>query len=272
MHLGWNQVTPGSGRNGVSEGIFNTTDGNVTGNVGDLNLGRTADRGTANGEFIVGNGVAIEINVMNIGIGSGSTGTLTFVDNFVGAFDVTTVNFARGLFDFGNNTLNVGGSANIQSTTFNFRGGVLTGDTVDLDPSTGTFNFTGGRLAVNEFNGTLDQNGGTLAPGNSADTTTINGDYNLVSVGTYEVEIFGVNAGSEYDQLDVNGGVDLNADGGAGGVLDVILEFAPSPENAFLIVDNDGADVTLGRSTRRLAITSTRSLLITKVVTVTTWS
>jgi hypothetical protein len=142
-------------------------------------------------------------------------------------------------------TVNIGAGTNATGTV-NMTDGLMTANTVNLDE--GAFNLTGGRLAVNTFNGTLDQQGGTLAPGVSSDTTslagltTVNGDYNLLSAGTLEIELFGATPGGLYDQVAVNGLVDLNADAGVGGILDVQLGFAPSIGDMFTILENDGLD------------------------------
>ena len=104
------------------------------------------------------------------------------------------------------------------------------------------------QFARNTFNGTLDQQGGTLAPGVSSTTTSIagvtttNGDYNR-SAGILEIELFGTNPGSEFDQVFVNGLVDLNGDSLTGGILDLKLGFAPSLGDSFTIVENDGTDL-----------------------------
>lgn len=145
--------------------------------------------------------------------------------------DVTTVNIGTGI--------NATGTANLT-------GGLMTANTINLEE--GAFNFTGGRLAVNTFNGTLDQEGGTFAPGVSSATTsiagasTINGDYNLFSDGTLEIELFGTTPGSLFDQVLVNGLVDLNADSGSGAMLDVILSFGASVGDMFTILENDAVD------------------------------
>jgi hypothetical protein len=143
-------------------------------------------------------------------------------------------------------TVNIGTGTNATGTA-NLTGGLMTANTINLDE--GAFHFTGGRLAVNTFNGTLDQQGGTLAPGVSSATTsiagvsTINGNYNLSSRGTLEIELFGTTPGSLFDQVFVNGEVNLAADSGSGGLLDVNLGFAASLGDTFTIVENDGVDL-----------------------------
>jgi hypothetical protein len=97
--------------------------------------------------------------------------------------------------------------------------------------------------------GALDQDGGTVAPGTSVGTTTVNGNYGMASAGTLEIEIEGTGAaGTDYDQLDVNNGtVDFNADGGLGGQLEVVCDdYSAAVNDMFLIVDNDGSDDILG--------------------------
>jgi hypothetical protein len=61
-----------------------------------------------------------------------------------------------------------------------------------------------------------------------------------------EVELFGVTVGFEYDQVAVNGMVDLNPDLRGGGNLDVVLGFAPEIGNEFIVIDNDWSDPISG--------------------------
>jgi fibronectin-binding autotransporter adhesin len=110
--------------------------------------------------------------------------------------------------------------------------------------------FRGGRL---EGAGTINlgaplvQNGGTLAPGNSAGKTTIEGGYTLGG-GALEIEIAGHGtAGANWDLVEVNGTVDLvGSNGLLDGMLNVILGFAPSLGDEFLVLDNDGTDAIVG--------------------------
>ena len=248
LNIGWSQNTNSSGGASASvTGVLDTTLGSFTADLSVLRIGQTSNRGTADGQFIVGNGVDLDGAAVNIGLGSGAIGTLTFVDNFAGSFQAATVDLNAGLFDFGNNTLAIGDAGSILVQAFDLTGGVLAGDTVDFDPTTGTFDFSGGTLAVETFDGMLDQNGGTVAPGGSVGTTTINGDYELASAGTLEIEIDGnAGPGVGFDQLIINGTVNLNADMGTGGSLNVVLGFTPTARDTFTIIDNDGVELTIG--------------------------
>ena len=189
-------------------GVLNALDGTANLRLGELNIGRSSRGQSATGTFSMGDNVNVDVNAVNIGTGTNASGTV------------------------------------------NLTGGLMTANTINLDK--GAFNFTGGRLAVNTFNGTLTDQGGTLAPGvapgttSIAGSTTVNGDFNLFSAGTLEIELMGTNPGSEFDQLIVNGMVDLNADSGTGGILDLALDFAPSVGDSFTIVENDGTDLVSG--------------------------
>ncbi|MBL9161726.1 MAG: hypothetical protein JNL18_03180 [Planctomycetaceae bacterium] len=116
--------------------------------------------------------------------------------------------------------------------TFNLSGGVMNASTVTLNGS--AFNFTGGVLHATTFNGNLVNNGGTLAPGTSPGTTTINGNYTQSS-GAIEIELGGTTAG-QFDLLSVTGNTTL------GGAIDVNLfgGFAPSVGQSWEIIDVAG--------------------------------
>ena len=68
-----------------------------------------------------------------------------------------------------NGTLTNTDTLNNDGQLHNFIGSTLTNN--------GTLNFSGGTLSVDDFIGDLANAGGTLSPGNSPGTTTINGDY-----------------------------------------------------------------------------------------------
>ncbi|MCM8625463.1 hypothetical protein [Accumulibacter sp.] len=109
------------------------------------------------------------------------------------------------------------------------------------------FRFTGGRLDVESFSGTLEEAGGTLSPGDTAvGTTTIDGDYRLANPGRLEITLAGIVLAGSHDRLVVNGQVDLAAGGQSGGELDVDLDFSPAIDDRFLIIDNDGSDAVTG--------------------------
>ncbi|MBX3400314.1 MAG: right-handed parallel beta-helix repeat-containing protein [Gemmataceae bacterium] len=85
----------------------------------------------------------------------------------------------------------------------------------------------------------------TLAPGSSPGQVTVNGNLTLSANDTLEIEIGGLNAASDYDNLIVNGTVTLG-----GATLDVqqFAGFTLSTlvAQSFTIIDNDGTDLVMG--------------------------
>ncbi|QEL20278.1 FG-GAP-like repeat-containing protein [Limnoglobus roseus] len=85
----------------------------------------------------------------------------------------------------------------------------------------------------------------TLAPGSSPGLVTLNGNLTLDSNDTLAVELGGTTAGTQYDQLFVNGTVNL------GGAALSVSQFAaftvnPTVTQSFTIIDNDGTDAVTG--------------------------
>jgi fibronectin-binding autotransporter adhesin len=81
---------------------------------------------------------------------------------------------------------------------------------------------------------------GTLAPGNSPGILTVNDNLDLN--GILSVEISGTTAGTGYDQLGVNGAVDIS-----GSTLSTIFDtFTPVNGNLLFILLNDGTDAITG--------------------------
>ena len=117
-------------------------------------------------------------------IAGGTTdGVVTMAD---GAVDANTITLGE--------RTTAGSSGSVRGT-FNLAGGTLTAGSIVKGAGNGNnggdeanFNFTGGVLHVGTFGFTLDQDGGTLAPGASIDTTYVLGDYHL-NVGVLEIEI-----------------------------------------------------------------------------------
>ena len=73
-----------------------------------------------------------------------------------------------------------------------------------FDNTLGTFNNEGTYQGTGTFIGTLDTGTGTVAPGSSAGTMFVDGDYILDGTGMLEIEIGGFDAG-ESDYLDITG-------------------------------------------------------------------
>jgi len=162
----------------------------------------------------------------------------------------------------GNATLSVG--ANNTDMTFN---GIISGNggitkigtgifaLTANNNYTGTTNITNGRLLVNGLqsssNVSLNSTGilggsgrvgvitgggtGAIAPGNSPGILNVTGNVAFANTNSFNVEINGTTVGSQYDQLNVTGSVNLNS-----ATLNVSLGFVPTSGNTFTIVESSG--------------------------------
>ncbi len=197
-----------------------------TWSAGKLTVGRL---GT--GILTIQNGGAVSTSSVSIASFTASTSTATVKDAgstwtnasdlYVGGSDAAEG--GTGKLKVQNNGLvEIGGELKVWAPgTVNLSGGTLDVETLNLTENGSTFNMTGGRLVVEIVNGDLTNQGGTLAPGQSSGTpspgtTTINGDYDQQS-GTLEIELGGLLAGTQFDQLVVSEGATL------AGALDVSL-------------------------------------------------
>jgi len=124
-----------------------------------------------------------------------------------------------------------GGTVNLQA------GGTIAADTFDHSHG-GTLNFTGGTLAVTTFTGDLLCAGGTVAPGASPGTTTVDGNLTMHS-GTVRMELGGTGPG-EYDAVHVADTATL------GGTLAVELidPYRPGHNHAFQVMTFASRDGT----------------------------
>ena len=206
MGTGGNQI---SGAVTVSGGTFdmNGKDETVTGLAltGSSITGGAASELTSTSAFDMQSGSADVVLAGGVGLAktTGGTVTLSQASTYTGA---TTVSAGTLL---------------------------VTGSLVsDVSVSGGLF---GGGGTV----GDLTLTGGTHAPGVSPGIDTVD-NYNLGASATLEIEIDGTTVGTQYDQVDVTGTVDL------AGTLDVVLGYAPEVGDAFMIIDNDAVDAVSG--------------------------
>jgi hypothetical protein len=95
----------------------------------------------------------------------------------------------------------------------------------------------GGKLRVTNFNGNLSNNGGIFAPGTSAGTTTINGNFSQFSPGVLQIELA---SASNFDKLVITGSLSPN-----GSVLDIELlnGYSPAAGQSFDILDWGSLDL-----------------------------
>jgi hypothetical protein len=138
-----------------------------------------------------------------------------------------------------------GGTVRYTGTTASsFVGSVVVDSgTLQVDGSftDGSFSVNGGMLDGTGTVSGVTMNGGTLKPGDSPGILHIQGDLSMTADAVFEAELNGPVPGTQYDQLQVNGGVSLN-----GATLNLQPGYAASPGAAFLILVNDGTDPIIG--------------------------
>ena len=187
----------------TSNGVANISDGatiNINGNIGRLDVGRVGAVGTVN---ITSGGTinAIGASDGDAFIGAAFT-SFGRPDGGVGTVIVDGAGSELNVLDriiVGAPEASGGGTGTGTLTVRN--GGVVNATTINVG--------TGGTL---NGNGTINANvvvdGGTVAPGNSPGTMTINGDFDLL-MGRLLVEIAGTGAG-QFDVFNVLGNADLS--------------------------------------------------------------
>lgn len=105
----------------------------------------------------------------------------------------------------------------------------------------GSFTVNGGLLTGTGTVSTLTMNGGTLLPGANPGILHIQGDLTVNTGAVLQVELNGPTPGNGYDQLEVNGTVNLN-----GGTLSVLPGFSIAPGTSFLVLVNDTSNPIAG--------------------------
>jgi hypothetical protein len=164
-------------------------------------------------------------NVANNGTFRAASGASYLQFNGPGA----VVNNNGGIIEaLGTSNLLVTGGATLTNNaggTIDFNGGTL-----QLDAG---MDLNGGILRGNgTIEGSVRNNGGVFSPGHSPGKITINGNYTQGAGGALTMEIGGKAAGTEYDQLRVNGTATL------GGTLNITLinGFRPAVGDVFQLI------------------------------------
>jgi hypothetical protein len=197
---------------------------------------------------LYGNGLTITGGITN-GVGSGTNSILlglAVVGSLTLDVDAGGTLLLGGSFN-GSGTVHKedGGTLHYTGTTMNsFVGSVVVDSgTLQLDGSftDGSFAVNGGLLDGTGVVSSVTMNGGTLKPGDSPGVLVIQGNLTMTTDSVFQVELNGPFVGSSYDQLQVNGTVNLN-----GATLELQPGFAAAPGTAFLILVNDGTDPVVG--------------------------
>jgi len=159
--------------------------------------------------------------------------------NVLGDGQLTAVGIDAGPMMTGSGLVNVDGGwvdvldiAIASAGSVHLKSGGIEADTIT--DTFGNFNWTGGELNVDLFQGDLHNKGGALVIGHSPGLAKVTGNYTQDNGGMLLVELFGTDS-SEYDRLHVDGTLTL------GGTLDVFveatLETNLQPGDSFDILD-----------------------------------
>jgi hypothetical protein len=177
---------------------------------------------------------------------NGLLGGLVVVGPLVLAGDEGGTLLIDGSFN-GSGTIRKEGEGKLRyvGTTMNSFAGsfVVNGGTFEVDGSLsdGTMVVNGGVLQGTGTVSGVTMNGGTVSPGGSPGVFHINGDLVMGAGATLRAELNGAVPGTGYDQLQVNGTVNLS-----GATLDLRPGFAAAQGTAFLILVNDSNDAVSG--------------------------
>ena len=189
--------------------------------------------------MLVGGGGVGTLNILDGGYVSSANGTVSEVGDIFGDMlpSVVNINGAGSTWDVSGGLALAGTGSSANSATFEnavvtvenggalsvggtinvwggssvlIDGGNLDVDILDLSAPDGTesFSFLDGTLSVGEVLGSMIQDGGVLRQ-NGAALTSFNDDYQLNN-GTIEIELGGLNRGTEFDAIDVAGIALLN--------------------------------------------------------------
>jgi autotransporter-associated beta strand protein len=244
---------------------FSYSSGSSLGNVADAITLGSAGNGSAT---LISTASATTLrNNVTVASGSGGTlllgsssgaasdtifgGTLTLNDNLT----ITSSKASGAFVRFTNVVSGVGGLTKIGTGAVRLNGAnTYTGATVINEGTlivNGTHSAGAGAYTVNS-GGTLSGTGtisravsvnagGTLAPGNSPGILHI-GDLSMANDSTNIFELNGTTVGTQYDQLDVTGTVDLDNNA----VLVLSVGYSAAMGDMFTIVNNDGTDPVSG--------------------------
>ena len=142
---------------------------------------------------------------------------------------------------FTGNTVNPDGAA---INLFNSAAVITAGGTITATSTNGPIFTPSGVTGVAQFDATSTTANGYLAPGQSPGQLIINGDFNIGSGDTLEMEFDGfTTAGTDYDQLVVNGAVNITD------ATLVLVDNTGAAEDScatLILIDNDGTDPIVG--------------------------
>jgi fibronectin-binding autotransporter adhesin len=246
---------------GITAGVITSNGGNIEITADANNAGPAGDRGTIqlNGNIAAGTGdltFSLADCDGRIGATPGSVNGNITAGNIVMGDDAKPAPGEGVLRLQGNNNTFTGTATVVEGTLI--VNGVLSGPNVIVEDG-GVLGGNGDGTTTGVINATVTvEANGTLDPGDVDPVgcvplpglLTVNGDVTLAEDAIFRVQLNGLVAGTQYDQLRVNGTVDLSGslpDGVGGAILTGTFATAPPVGAEYRIIDNDEADDIIGR-------------------------
>ena len=184
-----------------------------------------------------------------------NAGTAVLRLTAAGASDTGSLSVQAGAAG-GAGTVDVGANHVFSATSVSVAtGGGLTKTGPGVLSITGAPPSTAGTGTLTVAAGTLGGNGSTISPVMVLTGATVSpglspgilgtGNIDFADGSTFLVELNGTTVGTQYDQLNVTGTVDLGAPA-TGPNLSVVLGYSPAAGDMFTIINNDGLDPVVG--------------------------
>jgi autotransporter-associated beta strand protein len=149
-----------------------------------------------------------------------------------GGINFGTTGGRAGTYIVSNNSNGYLGATNVKSGTLVLNGNISTSSLTTVESGA----TLGGSGTVGDLTILA---GGSLNPGNSPGQLTVDGDYN--QAGTLNLELNGLTAGTQHDQVNVLGTVTLS-----GLLAATITGYTPAVNDLLFIILNDGTDAVSG--------------------------
>jgi hypothetical protein len=202
-------------------GTANHTNTSVSLNEGTLQIMPGGILTMNSGSVLSGGAPTNNATVLNQGTITTGPGHTT---SFVG-----TIFTNAGTLAVNEGTIQFGGTFNQTAGQTDLNGGSLE----SVPYHNPTFVFNGGMLKGNgTITGNVTNNAGTVACGLSPGTITVTGNYQQGAAGTLAVELAGLAAGTQYDQLQITGTASLN-----GSMTAVLTDgFVPDVDDTFTVI------------------------------------
>jgi fibronectin-binding autotransporter adhesin len=208
-------ITINTGNFIVGGGLIDLSASNV-----DLTINSAYNLWFPSANFNVGAGRTLTLNGAISDVGFTDDGPKPFTKNGAGTAVFSGANTYRGTTAVNQGKLVVNGSISTSVLTTVASGATLGGS------------GTVGALTVDS--------GAFVTPGNSPGILTVNGNY--TQAGTYNAEITGTTAGSQYDQIAVTGAVDISG----GSLVALFSSGSYALGDKLFILLNDGFDAITG--------------------------